>query len=75
MIADTTSYGCPIREIGCIDSDERNAISFPVIGEVKGVSMSQGATQLTRIPLVEYVAAADNVSPMTPALVALIASW
>ena len=42
---------------------------------VKGVRVTPGATQLTRIPRAAYEAAADKTRPMTPALAAAMASW
>ena len=47
---------------------------LPQILSVIGVRTNPGATALTRIPFDAYVAAADNVRPMTPAFAAAIAS-
>ncbi len=66
--------GLPTRPNACIASEALSAASFEVIFPVKGVSTKPGATQFTRILRTVYVAAAESVSPMTPAFAAAMAS-
>ena len=68
------SAGDPILPSGCIETDAFKAFSLLVIDLVKGVLINPGATQFTLIFLDAYVAAADFVNPIIPALAQAIAS-
>src|SRR5271166_3478500 len=73
--AAATSAGSPMRPRACMAVEALREASFSVNRAVIGVRTSPGATQFTRMPRGAYVAAAERVRPITPALAAAIASW
>jgi len=73
-MASATSDGRAKRRIGIMPLDDSPTAPAARSASVWRVSVSPGATALTRRPEAAWVAAAERVSPSTPALAAAMAS-